>query len=248
MGPFVPDIISNEFNLVVALILGVAFGFVLEQAGFSSSRKLTGLFYGTDFTVLRVFFTAGTTAMTGVLLLAAAGLLDTSVIYVNPTFLNSALAGGAIMGVGFVVGGFCPGTSFCGAAVGRIDAMMFVLGGLIGVFGFGEAFPHVQAFYLAGRNSAPPGVAITGSCTPEGTMPVSPVVRQSGAAWCPAAWVSSRRRNGRYAGCSGKSPVSPSSGTASMPNGYVSRKSLFVVNGRRPRSASERTSRAVTPA
>lgn len=150
MGPFVPDIISNEFNLVVALILGVAFGFVLEQAGFSSSRKLTGLFYGTDFTVLRVFFTAGTTAMLGVLLLSAAGLLDTSVIYVNPTFVQSALVGGVIMGVGFVVGGFCPGTSFCGAAVGRVDAMLFVLGGLVGVFGFAEAFPRIQSLYLAG--------------------------------------------------------------------------------------------------
>ncbi len=150
MGPFVPDIISNEMNLVVALILGVGFGFALEQAGFSSSRKLTGLFYGTDFTVLRVFFTAGATAMTGVLLLSEAGLLDTSVIFVNPTFVHSAIVGGLIMGVGFVVGGFCPGTSFCAAAVGRIDGMVFVLGGLIGVFVFGEAFPHVQALYLAG--------------------------------------------------------------------------------------------------
>ena len=150
MGPFVPDIISNELNLVVALILGVGFGFALEQAGFSSSRKLTGLFYGTDFTVLRVFFTAGATAMTGVLLLSRAGLLDTSIIYVNPTFVYSAIGGGLIMGVGFVVGGFCPGTSFCAAAVGRIDGMIFVLGGLIGVLGFGEVFPYVQRFYLAG--------------------------------------------------------------------------------------------------
>ena len=62
MGPFVPDIITNELNLVVGFLIGIAFGFVLEQAGFSSSRKLTGLFYGTDFTVLRVFFSAGVTA------------------------------------------------------------------------------------------------------------------------------------------------------------------------------------------
>jgi hypothetical protein len=47
MGPLVPDIISNELNLVVALIIGVGFGYVLEQAWFSSSRKLTGLFDGT---------------------------------------------------------------------------------------------------------------------------------------------------------------------------------------------------------
>lgn len=149
MGPLVPDVITPELNLVVAFALGIAFGFILEQAGFSSSRKLTGLFYGTDFTVLRVFFTAGVTAMTGIVLLSHAGLLDTSVIYVHPTFVYSALLGGAVMGVGFVVGGYCPGTSFCGAAIGRVDGMVFVLGGLIGAFGFAEAYPHVQRVYLA---------------------------------------------------------------------------------------------------
>lgn len=150
MGPLVPDVISNQMNLVLALLLGIAFGFVLEQAGFSSSRKLTGLFYGTDFTVLRVFFTAGVTAMSGVLLLSQFGLLDPGLIYINPTFLHSAILGGVIMGIGFVLGGYCPGTSFCGAAVGRVDGMAFVLGGAIGVFAFGEAFPLVQDFYTAG--------------------------------------------------------------------------------------------------
>jgi rhodanese-related sulfurtransferase len=155
MGPLVPDIVTNELNLVVALLIGVAFGFVLEQAGFSSSRKLTGLFYGTDFTVLRVFFTAGVTAMTGVLLLSKAGLLDASVIYIHPTYVQSALIGGLIMGVGFVVGGFCPGTSFCAMSVGRIDAMVFVGGGLAGVFAFGEAFPVVRGLYQAGSLGDP---------------------------------------------------------------------------------------------
>jgi rhodanese-related sulfurtransferase len=149
MGPLVPDLITDELNLLVALFLGFGFGFILEQAGFSSSRRLTGLFYGIDFTVLRVFFTAGVTAMIGVALLGGLGLLDLSLVYVNPTFVTSALVGGAIMGVGFVIGGYCPGTSFCGAAVGRVDAMLFVLGGLLGVFGFGEAFPRLQGLYTA---------------------------------------------------------------------------------------------------
>jgi len=65
MAPFVPDIISDQLNLIVAFLLGIAFGFVLEQAGFSSSRKLAGVFYGYDFTVVRVFFTAAVTAMSG---------------------------------------------------------------------------------------------------------------------------------------------------------------------------------------
>ncbi len=144
MGPFVPDIISEELNLVFALLIGISFGFVLEQAGFSSSRKLSGLFYGRDFTVLRVFFTAAITAMIGILLLAYFGLLDTDIIYVNPTYLWAAILGGVIMGVGFILGGFCPGTSICAAAIGKIDAMIFVVGGLLGVFLYGEIYPWVE--------------------------------------------------------------------------------------------------------
>jgi uncharacterized membrane protein YedE/YeeE len=125
MGPFVRDLISDQLNLVVALLLGIGFGFVLEQAGFSSSRRLAGVFYGYDFTVLRVFFTAAVTAMSGVLLLGYFGLLDTDAIFVNPTWLLPAIVGGAIMGVGFILGGYCPGTSVCAAAIGKIDAMFF---------------------------------------------------------------------------------------------------------------------------
>lgn len=54
------------------------------------------------------------------------------------------------MGVGVVVGGYCPGTSFCGAAIGKIAAIVFSLGGMLGVLLFGEAFPLVRDFYKAG--------------------------------------------------------------------------------------------------
>jgi rhodanese-related sulfurtransferase len=147
MGPFVPDVISDPLNLVVALLLGIAFGFVLEQAGFSSSRRLAGVFYGYDFTVLRVFFTAAVTAMIGVLLLGHFGLLDLDLIYVNPTWLAPAIVGGAIMGVGFILGGYCPGTSICAAAIGKVDALFFVGGGMLGVLVFGEFYPLYEHFY-----------------------------------------------------------------------------------------------------
>ncbi|GAB4410537.1 MAG: hypothetical protein OHK0039_15040 [Bacteroidia bacterium] len=149
MAPLVPEYISEEFNFVVAFVIGIGFGFILESAGFSSTRKLAGLFYGYDFTVLKVFFTAGITAMLGVLLLGHFELLDLSVIYINPTFLWSALIGGAIMGAGFIIGGFCPGTSVCAAAIGKVDGIAFVLGGLIGVFVFAEAYPWFEGIYLA---------------------------------------------------------------------------------------------------
>lgn len=147
MGPLVPDIIGNELNYIVALLVGIAFGFVLEQAGFSSSRKLAGVFYGYDFTVLRVFFTAAVTAMAGSIVLGYFGLLDMDMIYVNPTYLWAAIVGGAIMGVGFIIGGYCPGTSMCGAAIGKIDAMFFVGGSLFGVLIFAEGYTAFEGIY-----------------------------------------------------------------------------------------------------
>jgi rhodanese-related sulfurtransferase len=149
MGPLVPDVIGNDLNYVVALFIGIAFGFILEQGGFSTSKKLVGLFYGYDFTVLRVFFTAGVTAMIGVVALGHFGLLDTSLILINPTFLWSAIVGGLIMGLGFILGGFCPGTSICGAAIGKIDAMVFVVGSFFGILAFAEGYPLFEGLYKA---------------------------------------------------------------------------------------------------
>ncbi len=151
MGPLVPFIISEEFSLIIAFFLGIGFGFILEQAGFSSTKKLVGLFYGYDFTVLRVFFTAGITAMAGVLLLGHYGLLDLDAIYVNPTFLKSAIIGGLIMGAGFIIGGFCPGTSVCAVAIGKLDALAFLFGAILGVWGFIETFPWIENTYNAGN-------------------------------------------------------------------------------------------------
>lgn len=155
MGPLVPDIVSGNLNLIVALVIGVFFGAILEQAGFSTSKKLVGLFYGYDFTVLRVFFTAGAVAMVGVILFNHYGLIDMSLIYINPFFLNSAIIGGLIMGLGFVVGGFCPGTSVCAAAIGKIDAMIFIVGTAIGVLIFAEGYPLFEGLYKATNLGTP---------------------------------------------------------------------------------------------
>ena len=149
MGPLVPDIISNNLNFIVALVIGILFGAILEQAGFSTSKKLVGLFYGYDFTVLRVFFTAGIVAMIGVMGLAHFGLVDMNLVYINPTFLWSAIIGGLIMGLGFVVGGFCPGTSVCAAAIGKIDAIIFIVGAFFGVLIFAEGYPIFEPLYKA---------------------------------------------------------------------------------------------------
>jgi rhodanese-related sulfurtransferase/uncharacterized membrane protein YedE/YeeE len=87
--------------------------------------------------------------MIGVVLLAHFGLLDLSLIYINPTFLKSALVGGAIMGLGFIIGGFCPGTSVCAASIGKLDGLAFVFGSALGVMVFVEGYPLFEKIYLA---------------------------------------------------------------------------------------------------
>ncbi len=140
-----------EWDLLLALFIGIAFGYVLESAGFSSSRRLAGVFYGYDFTVLRVFFTAGVTAMVGVFILNYLGWIDISLVYVNPTFIWPAIVGGVVMGFGFIFGGYCPGTSVTAAVIGKIDAMVFLVGIFLGIVAYGEFFPVVQEFSVSGN-------------------------------------------------------------------------------------------------
>jgi uncharacterized protein len=156
MGPLiVNDIISQNTNFLFAFLIGIGFGFVLEASGFSSSRKLAGVFYGYDTVVLKVFFTAAITAATGLLFLSLFGWIDLNFIYVNPTFLTSAIIGGVIMGAGFIMGGFCPGTSFCAASIGKIDAMVFIGGLVIGVLVFTEGYPLWESVFKANFMGSP---------------------------------------------------------------------------------------------
>ena len=60
---------------------------------------------------------AAITAMIGLMFFSLFGWIDLDLVYINPTYLTSAIIGGIIMGAGFIIGGYCPGTSFCGASV-----------------------------------------------------------------------------------------------------------------------------------
>jgi hypothetical protein len=131
-------------DLMIAFLIGTGFGAALEQAGFSSSRKLVGMFYGYDTTVLKVFFTAAIVALVGSQILSYLGLLDLNKVFVNEYYIIPAIAGGVIMGLGFIAGGFCPGTGLSAMSIGKIDAMVFIAGGLAGAFLFAETYPLIR--------------------------------------------------------------------------------------------------------
>jgi rhodanese-related sulfurtransferase len=132
---------------LIFLGIGFLFGFVLETSGFNNSPLLAAQFYFKDLRVFKVFFTAIVVAMLLIFAASAIGLLDYNLIWVNPTYLWSGIVGGLIMGVGFILGGFCPGTSLVALATFKVDGIFFVLGGLFGVFLFGETVDQFTYFF-----------------------------------------------------------------------------------------------------
>jgi hypothetical protein len=152
----------------VFVAIGFAFGAVLEMTGFGDTRKLAAQFYLREMTVLKAMFTAIAVAAVLVFLASALGLLDMSRVWVNPTYLWPGIVGGLVMGVGFVVGGFCPGTSLVAAATLKLDGILFVLGGLFGVWAFGETVASYEGFWLSshmGRLTLPEWLGLSAGAT-----------------------------------------------------------------------------------
>ncbi len=141
------ELLGQYGAYIVFLIVGFGFGYALEISGFGNSKKLAAQFYFKDMTVLKVMFTAIIVAMVGIFLATAVGLLDYNMIWVNPTYLWPGIIGGLIMGVGFIVGGFCPGTSLVAVATAKIDGIFFSLGVLFGIFVFGETIDNFTEFF-----------------------------------------------------------------------------------------------------
>ena len=138
------ELISESQGLLLALPLGFGFGWFLERAGFGSSCRLCAQFYLYDMTVLKVMFTAIVTAMVGLWGFSAAGLLDLSMVYLTPTSIGAQLVGGLLLGAGFIIGGYCPGTSVTAAATGSGDGVVFIGGFMAGLMIYALLFPGLE--------------------------------------------------------------------------------------------------------
>ncbi|MCB9139988.1 MAG: YeeE/YedE family protein [Caldilineaceae bacterium] len=148
MAPFLLEpLLGKPLAYLIYLLIGFGFGTALEISGFASSPKLAGQFYFKDMTVLKVMFTGIIVAMVLIFWSSALGLLNYNLIWVNPTYLWPGIVGGLIMGAGFIIGGFCPGTSLVALATLKIDGFFFALGALTGIFFFGETVQYFDRFW-----------------------------------------------------------------------------------------------------
>lgn len=137
---------------ISGLICGVLFGYVLENSGFGSPCKLTAQFRFSDWSVLKVMFTAIVVAAAGLIILQQAGFVNMEAIFVPSSLLVASAVGGALVGVGFAVGGYCPGTSVVGLVSGRLDALIFVLGIVLGTVLFAASYgPALETLMAAGE-------------------------------------------------------------------------------------------------
>lgn len=139
--------ISAATNLWLAVPIGIVFGFALFHAGFTDGRRIAWAFYFKDVGVPVVMFSAIMTGMLGLWGLSLVGYLDISMVYFLPTFLLPMVVGGLLFGVGMVIGGYCPGTAIAAVATGKVDAIIFIVGFLIGSLVFGDFFPIWGDFY-----------------------------------------------------------------------------------------------------
>lgn len=151
MAPFdLTSLFGTTGSFLFYLLIGFAFGFILESSGFGDARLLAAQFYFKDLRVLKVMFTAILVAMLLVFWSSALGLLDYDDVWVNPTYLWPGILGGIIMGVGFILGGYCPGTSLVSMATLKLDGIFFFTGLVAGVFAFGETVDLFNGFWNSG--------------------------------------------------------------------------------------------------
>lgn len=129
-------------QLVLGLVFGVVFGFLLQKGGVAKYEVLMGQFLLTDFTVIKIMLTAIIVGMIGIFALRALGLVK---LHVKPTHYAANIAGGLLFGVGLGLLGYCPGTGVAALGQGNFDAIAGILGLMAGSYFYAETSGYLAS-------------------------------------------------------------------------------------------------------
>ncbi len=128
-------------KLVLALLAGLAFGFLLQKGGAAKFNILIGQLLLQDWTVAKIMLSAIVVGMLGIYPLHAAAKVN---LHLKPTRLGPNIVGGLIFGAGFALMGYCPGTAAAALGQGNFDALFGMAGLVIGSYLYAEASGWLQ--------------------------------------------------------------------------------------------------------
>ena len=127
--------------LLYGLLVGVVMGVLLQRARASSPGMILSNLRLQNLSIIK--FMALTIAV-GAVGAYALSLFMPMHFDIKPTYVLGVLGGGLVFGVGFGLGGYCPGTCVVGAGEGRKDALFAILGGIVGAIVFTFAYGALE--------------------------------------------------------------------------------------------------------
>lgn len=133
---------SKSKNLLLAVLFGLIFGFLLQKGGAAKYNVLMGVLLLEDFTVVKLMLTAIIVGMVGVFSLVALGKAK---LNLKPTKLGANSIGGLIFGAGFAMMAYCPGTGAAALGQGNWDALLGIVGLLAGSFFYAEMSEKLES-------------------------------------------------------------------------------------------------------
>lgn len=134
-------------NIILALIIGGLFGFVLDRIGATNPNNIINMLRLRDLTLMKIIVGAIGFASVGLFGGIELGLIDVAHLSVKSAYVG-VVAGGALLGIGFALAGYCPGTGLGALASGRKDALYFVIGGLVGALLFTLHYAELKGTVL----------------------------------------------------------------------------------------------------
>lgn len=160
-------------TIILAIILGVFFGFALQRVGANNPQNIINMLRLTDLHLMKTIFFAIGMSSTLLFLLMGVGVIDAGHLSVKSSYIGVIL-GGALLGLGFAVAGYCPGTSLTALADGRKDALFFVGGGLVGALIYTLVYGSIQESWLFDKIAGGKVMLATGSDKFQALLPMVP--------------------------------------------------------------------------
>lgn len=131
-------------TIIFAIVIGAAFGVALDRIGATTPGIMLRMLNLKNLHLMKTILLAIGVASTLMFAGQMIGLIDVGHMSVKTAYLGVFL-GGLMMGTGWAVAGYCPGTSLSAAAAGRRDAMVFVAGGLLGAAAYMVSYSWVKS-------------------------------------------------------------------------------------------------------